>query len=224
MSPTGDSTVHAPATTIAHPTRVRWAGAGMLLAVVVVGALAQALTAGPALGSVAVGWTVLLAIVSFCVLVAQLALATGAARILVTGTATGTVSSTGTATGTGTGSSSVRWARLWLLSAVCAVVLVAAAVLFVAAVPLVLLLVAIILSGAADGARAPLGGFAAYRVHPWRAATASVVSLLVVGIGWVVAVSAGLFLTGVVGGVVMWVWFGLSAAALLVWWARLQPR
>lgn len=50
------------------------------------------------------------------------------------------------------------------------------------------------------------------------------VVVLVTVVSWVVALAAGLFLTGALGGLAMWLWFGVVLLLLLVWWSRRVAR
>ena len=53
-----------------------------------------------------------------------------------------------------------------------------------------------------------------------RTLLASLAVAFAVLLSWVVALVAGFFLTGALGGVVMWLWFGLVATLALLWWTH----
>ncbi len=80
------------------------------------------------------------------------------------------------------------------------------------------------LPAAAAGEPNALKGFRVFRRTPFRAVVAALVTILVAAVTWVVALAAGLFLTGALGGLVMWLVFGVLLALLLLWWTRLAAR
>ncbi|WP_438354039.1 hypothetical protein [Microbacterium sp. CJ88] len=91
------------------------------------------------------------------------------------------------------------------------------------ALPLYVVLALCVLPGAATE-RQPHLGFATFRYAPLRAVLAVIVSLAVSILTWVVAFASGLFLTGTIGGIAMWLWFGIAGGLQLVWWSHLLVR
>lgn len=112
----------------------------------------------------------------------------------------------------------IVWA---VVIAFCAVLV---ATLVPLATPVLWVIALIVLPGAALGRWSPLAAFRPWRVAPWRASIAVLVMLLTGVLGVVVALTTGLFLTGILGGVITWLWVGVVGAALMIWWARLLPR
>jgi len=107
---------------------------------------------------------------------------------------------------------------LW--SAVVVLVSLVVAVVVLPAVVLVLIAALCVLPAATSGERNALRGFRVFRRTPVRAILASVAVVVVAVLTWVVALVAGFFLTGALGGVVMWLWFGLVATLALLWWTH----
>ena len=177
------------------------------VAAVVVGALVQAATAVPGLGTASTAQLVGLTVLAALALVVELAVLAWSARTI------GGVAPHGRLGG-----------RLLLWSAV--VVVVAAVVGVVLAKELVLVLVAAlcVLPEAAAGEGNALTGFRVFRRTPLRSIGAALVVVLLAVVSWVVALAAGLFLTGALGGLVMWLWFGVVLLLLLVWWSRRVAR
>lgn len=178
-----------------------------ILGTVVVGAAVQAATAVPGLGTASTPVLVLDVVLSGVALVLELALLAWAVRAVVHRAPLGRPSGV---------------LLLWALLVVLLTALVA--VVLGAAVALVLVVGLCVLPAAAAGERNALRGFRVFRRTPVRAVVAALVALLVAGVTWVVALAAGLFLTGALGGLVMWLAFGVVLALLLLWWTRLAAR
>jgi hypothetical protein len=171
----------------------------VLIAVVVIGAVVQGLTA--AAGSAGVDEALVWAAVGSLVLLWLEAVALVIAAAGIAG----------------------MRASLRAVAAGCALALgagVLVALLVPLALPVVVVLALIVLPAVAAGHR-PL---AVFRRSPWRAVAAIVVSLVLAALTWVIAFAAGFFLTTVSGGIVLWLWLGIAVGALLVWWARLHAR
>jgi hypothetical protein len=188
----------------------RRSGTIALVAAVVGGAVVQGALAAPGLGRIPDALFVLLVGVSVVALVAQLVLAARGALAVAEGRR-------------GRGA-----AALGVLAAWAAIVVLAAAVagvLLPPALPFVLVVALCVLPAAARGRGNALAGFRAFRDRPWSAVLATLVSLLAVAGCAVGALLSGFFLTGALGGAVMWLGFGAVGAALLLWWTRLTaPR
>ena len=112
-------------------------------------------------------------------------------------------------------------------AAIATAVVVAVGVIVAVLAPLALPVVAVpalcALPAAARG-RGIRAGFGVFAHAPVRATLATLVTILLSVLTWVIAVAAGLFLAGAAGGVAMWLWFGIVGALQLLWWARLQAR
>lgn len=177
------------------------------LVTVVVGAVLQAATAVPGVGLVSTAQLVLETSVSVIALVLELALLAWAARSIASREPLGRLSGR-----------LVLWALLVVVATgVVAVVLAAALVL-------VLLAALCVLPAAAAGEGNPLAGFRVFRRTPLRSIGAALVVALVGALSWVAALVSGLFLAGALGGLAMWLWFGLVLLLLLVWWSRRIAR
>lgn len=176
----------------------------VVLASVVVGAVVQAATAVPGLGTASTPVLVADAAVSVVALVLELALLAWATRAIVHRAPLGRLPG-----------------RLLLWSLLVAVVTAIVALVLGAGVVLVLIAALCVLPAAAAGERNAFKGFRVFRRTPVRAVVAALVTILVAGVTWVVALAAGLFLTGALGGLVMWLVFGVLLALLLLWWTRL---
>lgn len=186
------------------PARTAWI---VVPATVVVGAVLQAATAVPGLGTASTTMLVGDTVVSVVALVLEIALLAWAADALVRREASRRP-----------GGPLLLWSLLVVaLTALVAIVLGAAVVL-------VLVVALCVLPAAAAGERNALRGFRVFRRTPVRAVVASLVAMLVAGVTWVVALASGLFLTGALGGLAMWVWFGVVGFLLLLWWTRLAAR
>ncbi len=179
----------------------------VVLGTVVVGAAAQAATAVPGLGTASTPVLVADAAVSVVALVLELALLAWAARAIVHREPLGRLPG-----------------RLLLWSLLVAVVAALVAIVLGAGVVLVLIAALCVLPAAAAGEPNALKGFRVFRRTPFRAVVAALVTILVAAVTWVVALAAGLFLTGALGGLVMWLVFGVLLALLLLWWTRLAAR
>lgn len=179
----------------------------VVLASVVVGAVVQAATAVPGLGTASTPVLVADAAVSVVALVLELALLAWATRAIVHRAPLGRLPG-----------------RLLLWSLLVAVVTAIVAIVLGAGVVLVLIAALCVLPAAAAGERNAFKGFRVLRRTPVRAVVAALVTILVAGVTWVVALAAGLFLTGALGGLVMWLVFGVLLALLLLWWTRLAAR
>jgi len=179
----------------------------VLLAAVVVGALLQGASAVPGLGTAAAGWFAAQVVASVVVLVAEVAVLAWAARAIALRSALGRLTAT-----------LVAW------SAIVVVVTAAVAVVLPFAVPLVLVVAICLLVEAAAGGRNALRGLRVFRRTPLRAVLSALVVVVAAALSWVVALVAGFFLTGALGGAVTWLWFGAVAGLLLVRWTRLAVR
>ncbi|GAA3011420.1 hypothetical protein GCM10010461_22350 [Microbacterium aurantiacum] len=62
------------------------------------------------------------------------------------------------------------------------------------------------------------------RRHPWRALLLVLGVVVLGGVSLVVSIATGLFLSGMIGGIVAWLWFGVVIAWLLLWGTRLAVR
>lgn len=179
-------------------TRLR---AGLLLAVTVIGgAILQAMTALPGYTQAdpTIGWV---AGASALVLVVQL-WAGSVAVVRLCGERP-----------------AVRRAGAW------AAVVVVGGVVVAVLVPPAVVLYATVASavGAAAASGRPLRLAATvFRHAPVRAVLATILALVLSVVSWVVAVVSGFFLTGVLGGIAMWVWFSVVGAVLLGVWTRVQ--
>lgn len=179
----------------------------VVLGSVVVGAAVQAATAVPGLGTASTPVLVADAAVSVVALVLELAPLAWATRAIVHREPLGRLPG-----------------RLLLWSLLVAVVTAIVALVLGAGVVLVLIAALCVLPAAAAGERNAFKGFRVFRRTPVRAVVAALVTILVAGVTWVVALAAGLFLTGALGGLVMWLVFGVLLALLLLWWTRLAAR
>lgn len=176
----------------------------VLVAAVVIGALAQAATAIPGYAGVDSTAFLLAGVGSAAALILQtIALAWSASAL-----------------GARIPLGSPRWSLLaW--GVLVALILLMVATIAPFALPVAWTVALIVLPAAALGRWNPLAGLRPFRGHPWRASVAVLVMLLAGVLGVVVAALTGLFLTGFLGGLVAWLWFGAAAGALLAWWARL---
>jgi hypothetical protein len=91
--------------------------------------------------------------------------------------------------------------------------------------PIVLLVAVFLLPAVAAGSVEPwFAGFGVLRRSPGRSVLAIVLYLVLVAVCWVVALAAGLFLTGFLGAVVTWAVFGLVTVLVLCLWCSLFRR
>lgn len=174
-------------------------------AAIVIGALLQAATAVPGLGRVAPVWFVLAALASLLVLWAQLSGLTWAIMALDRGAAS---------------------VRVLPIAAWSGITLIVVGVLLVV-VPLGAALAGLaalfVLPGASSGmGHALREAGRMIRRHPWRSVLLALGAIIALVTLAVVAVAAGLFLTGLLGGMAMWIAFGTAAAVLLAAAAHLQ--
>jgi hypothetical protein len=174
----------------------------VLAAAVVGGAVAQGLLAAPGLGRIPDGLFALEAIASVVVLWLELALAAAAAQAVAGRTAR------------------PRRAPLLAWSGAAVLVLLVAGVLLPYALPLVAVAALCVLPAAAAGRWDAVAGFGVFR-RPWPAIAATAVTIVATVLSAIVALLAGFFLSGAVGGAAMWLWFGIAGALLLLWWTRL---
>lgn len=179
----------------------------VVLGSVVVGAAVQAATAVPGLGTASTPVLVADAAVSVVALVLEVALLAWATRAIVHRESLGRLPG-----------------RLLLWSLLVAVVAALVAIVLGAGVVLVLIAALCVLPAAAAGEPNALKGFRVFHRMPVRTIVAALVTILVAGVTWVVALAAGLFLTGALGGLAMWLAFGILLALLLLWWTRLAAR
>ena len=129
--------------------------------------------------------------------------------------------------GNASGALSRTWRRPRVL-AWCVVLTVAAvafAILFPLLPAVVIVFALLILPAAVDGRRNPLrAALHTVKQSPWRFTAAAVITILAYLLGWVVALVLGFFVTGVVAAFLTWLWFGATAAALLVYWSTLYRK
>lgn len=98
-----------------------------------------------------------------------------------------------------------------------------AAILALALVPVVLLVGVLLLPPLAAGARNPLtASVAAVRRHPWRFVLLVLGVALAIGLGWIVSLLLGFFVTGPVAAFGVWLWFGASTVLVLLQSRRLS--
>jgi hypothetical protein len=173
-----------------------------LIAAVVIGAVVQGLTATPGYaGGEGLFWWAVVA--SLLVLWIELAVVTAAAAA--------------------TAGLRPRAVRTLAVSGLVALTGGMVAVVLPLALPVYVVLALCVLPGAITERR-PHRGFAVFRYLPLRAVLATVASLALSVLSWVVALAGGLFLTGTAGGIAMWLWFGLAGGLQLVWWSHLLVR
>jgi hypothetical protein len=179
----------------------------VMAATVVVGAGVQAATAAPGLGNASSGAFLVAALASLVAAVVEAALLAWAAHAVVHRSRLG-----------GLPLGLVVWSLVVVL------VLAAVSVLVAPAVLLVLVAALCVLPAAAAGERNALRGFRVFRRTPLRTVLAALAVVLLGVVSWLVAVVAGFFLTGALGGAVMWLWFGTLSALVLVWWTHKAGR
>lgn len=204
----------------------RVAGRLVVAAIVVVGAVAQGLTAAPALGTAPMAITVLLGLASTFVLIGQVWLLGWAVQAGAVAGAQGSAPAgrAGRATPAARKDRAgapgrPRLAALgWLALIVLVLLALAGAAPLLA--PLASAASGCLVAAASAGLR-PWRGLRVFRVRTTTAIAALVVSAVGLAAAWVVALLAGLFLTGVGGGIASWLAFGIAAALLLPWWTAL---
>lgn len=176
----------------------------VLAAAIMLGAVLQAATAVPGLGRAAPTTFLLAATASVVTLWVQVTALVWATSAL------------------GRPAASVRLAPLAMWSAI--IVLLAGVLLVLA--PLAAVVVGLaalfVLPAAVAGRRTVSEAARTIRRHPWRAVVLALGALIAVALLAVGAAAAGLFMTGFVGGAVMWVAFGTAGAVLLGAASRLQ--
>ncbi|MBY4381504.1 hypothetical protein HQO24_07685 [Rhodococcus fascians] len=188
-------------------------GVLLLASVVIVSALIQALTVvGDPAPTSSLRFAALV-VVSAATVVCALWFTASIALDVVDGNASGALSRT--------------WRRPRVLA--WCVVLTVAAVAFAILSPLlpavVIVFALLILPAAVDGRRNPLrAALHTVKQSPWRCTAAAVITILAYLLGWVVALVLGFFVTGVVAAFLTWLWFGATAAALLVYWSALYRK
>ncbi|WP_431778621.1 hypothetical protein [Microbacterium aurantiacum] len=181
-------------------------GGTVLGAAVVLGALAQGFSAAPGLGRMPFPAFLAVAAASALALALQLAATAWAARRIV---APQSRAHAGLA---------LAWAAvLVLIGAILSA-------LFPPAGLLAAIAATFVLPAAAAGHAGALSGFGVVRRHPWRALLLMLGVIVLGGVSLVVSIATGLFLTGIVGGIAAWLWFGVVIAWLLLWGARLAVR
>ncbi|NYF17632.1 hypothetical protein HDC37_002477 [Microbacterium sp. AK009] len=188
-------------------TRTRALPLLVVTAAIFVGALLQAATAVPGLGRAAPVF---------------FGLAAGASLLFLWGQLT---SLTWAILAVRRGAASVRLIPIAAWSGIIVLVVGVLLVIFPPGAVLAGVAALFVLPGASDGmGRAIPGAGRAMRRHPWRSvllAAGAIIALVALA---VTAVAAGLFLTGFLGGTVMWVAFGTAAAVLLTAAARLHEK
>ncbi len=198
----------------------------VVAAIVVIGAVMQGLTATPALGTAPVAITVLLGVVSALALIVQLWLLGWAVRAGAVARAEGSsqagradrVTLAARQDHTGEPGRPRVGALGWL--ALIVLVLLALASVAPLVTPLTSAVSGCLVAAASAGLR-PWHGLRVFRVRAWSAIAALTVSVVGLAAAWVLALFAGLFLTGVVGGIAAWLAFGIAAVLLLPWWNAL---
>lgn len=179
----------------------------VMSATVVVGAGVQAATAAPGLGNESSGAFVVAALASLVAVVVEVALLAWAAHAVVQRSRLGRLP-----------------LGLVVWSLVVVLVLSVVSVLVAPAVLLVLVAALCVLPAAAAGERNALKGFRVFRRTPLRTVLAALAVVLLGVLSWLVALVAGFFLTGALGGAVTWLWFGALSALALVWWTHRAGR
>jgi hypothetical protein len=188
-------------------------GSRIFLPVVAVNAVLQALMV---LGDPvpAASWTFgLLVVGSLLVMVVSIALMTGAAIAAVDGHPRTALSRAGQRPSV----------AAWVLGL--AVLALAGAVVNPLIAPLVLLLGTFVLPAVAAGARHPVvAGFGAVARRPLLYLLAVAGFLILIALSWLLALVLGFFVTGFLGALATWVWFGAVAAVVLCLWCVLYRR
>ncbi|QII01709.1 hypothetical protein BH92_19175 [Rhodococcoides fascians A21d2] len=188
-------------------------GSVVLAAVVVVSALIQALTVlGDPVPTSSLGFAGLV-LASVAAVILALWITASTALDVVDGNASGALSR--------------AWRRpvvlVWCVGLTG--VAVALAILFPLLPAVVILVALLLLPAAVDGHRNPfVGALHTVQRSSGRCAVAAVVTTLAYVLGWVVTLVLGFFVTGVVAAFLTWLWFGTTAAVLLVYWSRLYRR
>jgi len=175
----------------------------VIAAAVLLGAVLQAASAVPGLDTATSAWFTVQVVASVVFVVAEVCALAWACRALVRREHLGRPR-----------------LRLVLWSAVFVLASLVAAVVAAPAVALVLIAALCVLPASAAGERNALKGLRVFRRTPVRTLLASLAVAFAVLLSWVVALVAGFFLTGALGGVVMWLWFGLVATLALLWWTH----
>ncbi|HAN25656.1 MAG: hypothetical protein CMH36_07355 [Microbacterium sp.] len=184
-------------------SRVR---SGIALALVIVlGAVAQGLTALPAVGSTDTTALSIIGVGSIVIVVVEVWLLGWAAWAFATRAPGGP-----------------RVAAFGWMSLLVIILLVVAGAVSIL-VPLVLTAAGCLVAAASAGQR-PWHGFRVFRAHPWAAVILLVVGSVVLTVAWIAAFSAGFFITGAVGGMITWLAFGIAGGGLLIWWSSLVQR
>jgi hypothetical protein len=142
--------------------------------------------------------------------VASLAVSVATIGVLATAIAAGVEPDRGLNRAVPTGST-------WGWAALVGVGAFLAAILLPVLVPVVLVFGLVSLPAIAAGGSASTG-FRALQRHAMRSAVVVLVSIVVVSLGWPIALSLGLFATGWLGAAITWLVFGALAAVLLAWW------
>ncbi|MGV8874728.1 MAG: hypothetical protein ACOH2Q_19520 [Rhodococcus sp. (in: high G+C Gram-positive bacteria)] len=188
-------------------------GSVVLAAVVVVSALIQALTVlGDPVPTSSLGF-------------AGSVLASAAAVVLALWITASTALDVADGNASGATGRAWRRPRVLLWCVILTAVAVVLAILFPLLSVVVIVVALLTLPAACDGSRNPIGAaLHTVRRYPGRSAIAVVVTILAYLLGWVVALLLGFFVTGVVAAFVTWLWFGATAAVLLVYWSRLYRR
>lgn len=175
-----------------------------LIAIIVLGALGQGLTAAPGLGRMPTTAFIVAAVASAVLLTLQLVATTWVMRMLIAP------------------ASRSNLLTLFAWAAVLVVVGAGVSALFAPAGLLVAIAGVFVLP--ASGQRGAPFGFLAVRRHPWRALALALEVVVFGFVSLVVSIATGLFLTGVAGGLVAWLWCGVVIALLLAAGTRLQER
>lgn len=188
-------------------------GVLLLASVVIVSALIQALTVvGDPAPTSSLRFAALV-VVSAATVVCALWFTASIALDVVDGNASGASSRT------------LRRPRVLAWCVVLTGMAVALAILFPLLPVIVIVFALLILRAAVDGRRNPLrAALHTVKQSPWRCTAAAVITILAYLLGWVVALVLGFFVTGVVAAFLTWLWFGATAAALLLYWSAVYRK
>lgn len=180
----------------------------VLLAAVVGGAVLQGLSATPGLGRMPGAAFAAMAVASAIVLIAQISAGAWAVHALFAP------------------AEARPWGAVTVWAAIVVVATAGALVVFPPLGLAPLVVGAFAIPAAAAGSWNALRGLGTFRRSPWRSLLLVIGVLVACGVSFVVGAATGLFLTGTLGGIVAWLWFGSAGAALVVWstWLRVRGR
>jgi len=175
--------------------------------VVVANALVQAATTLPFLTPAASASFILLTLASFAALAAAAALVAAQAAASA-------------------GSFPFRWPSwtLWMSAAIVVLLVGTGSLISPFVVPVACAVAIIVLTGAAARPSRPFAAFRLFANAPLRAIGLSLLTLVVLGLLWVVALLLGLFVTGALGSGLTWLVFGAVAVVLIAAWTESSRR